>query len=274
MLVKPLKPRPLGVLLAYDLRVSLSSPRGLLFLAFYAMVWGWAISKLAGGVAEQLRGEQASTVMALFLNTTLLRLFQEQPPTLSVFFIVALTLTPWFAMLGACDQTAGDLATKHLRFLIPRAGRNEIYFARFLGAAILVGGAQLLAAIAATIVQLEVGGTPAVQVLAFGAQVALVLTVYSIAYVALMSLVCATMASVRLSLLSGLGAYFVIVVAAAGLSMKWSGASVLAYLVPSGLKMRLLQPDLGGAALALGGVLLYIGVYLFAGLRIFRVRDA
>ncbi len=272
--MKTLKRRPLGVLLGYDLRVSLTSPRGLLFLVFFVMLMGWIISKLAGGMAEQLRGSEASTVMALVLNTTLLRLFQEQPPTLSVYFFIALTMTPLFAILGSCDQTAGDLATKHLRFLIPRVGRNEIYFARFLGSAILVSGTQILGAIAATIVQLVVGGSSTGAVLAFGGQVALVLATYSIAYVAFMSLVCATVASIGLSLLAGIGTVFVVLAFVGILTSQWPGASFVGYILPSGLKTQLQQPDLSGALLGIAGTFAYVGVYLYGGLRVFRVRDA
>jgi hypothetical protein len=48
-------------------------------------------------------------------------------------------------MLASCDQTATDLGTRHIRFLIPRVGRAEIFVARLLGAAALMTIAQLLA---------------------------------------------------------------------------------------------------------------------------------
>src|SRR5688572_9986297 len=137
--------RHLGVLLRYDLLYALSSPRGLLFLVFFVLVWSWLFVKLAGGLAENLGSPQAGFMLAWLFDEGVRRLFAERPPTLAAYFLIATTLTPLFAMLGAADQTANDLGSKHLRFLIPRVGRNEIFLARAVGAAVLVLAAQVLA---------------------------------------------------------------------------------------------------------------------------------
>jgi len=42
--------RHIGVLVKQDLRYTFSSARGLLFLIFFGMFWGWVLSKLAGGL--------------------------------------------------------------------------------------------------------------------------------------------------------------------------------------------------------------------------------
>jgi ABC-type transport system involved in multi-copper enzyme maturation permease subunit len=179
-------------------------------------------------------------------------------------------------MLGACDQTASDLGTRHIRFLIPRVGRAEIFIARLLGSTILISVAQLLAGIAATIIAIVVHhddiGTGTI--VAYGAQVTGLLILYSLPIVALMSLVSAAMASVGLALLVGLGSYAILALALSFMPLKGAAATIVPFLVPSGLKPYLLRPELGPALAAGAGALAYVALYAFLGWQVFRKRDA
>ena len=47
--------RHIGVLIRHDLRYTLSSARGLLFLVFFGLFWSWVLSKLAGGLGGAAR---------------------------------------------------------------------------------------------------------------------------------------------------------------------------------------------------------------------------
>jgi hypothetical protein len=122
--------RHIGVLIRHDLRYTLSSARGLLFLLFFGLVWGWVFKELAGGFATKLTTMQGTFLVSWLLDSKIAQLLQDRPATLAAYFVVAATFTPLFAMLGACDQTATDLGTRHIRFLIPRVGRAEIFVAR------------------------------------------------------------------------------------------------------------------------------------------------
>ena len=204
--------RHIGVLVRHDLRYALSSARGLLFLTFFALFWGWVFSRLAGGAAENLGSIQNSMLLSLVFDARVVQLIQERPPSLAAYFVIATLLTPLFAMLGSCDQTASDLGTRHIRFLIPRVGRAEIFIARFTGSAVLVASAQLLAGVAATIVTLIASSGDAGGIITFGAQVTVILIVYSLPFVALMSFVSAAMASVGLALLVGLAGYAILAI--------------------------------------------------------------
>jgi ABC-type transport system involved in multi-copper enzyme maturation permease subunit len=266
--------RPFATLLKFDLRYALTSARGLLFLTTVVVVWGWFLSKLASGFAEHARDPEIGAAMAFLFDGTTLRLLQDRPATLGTFFVVAMALTPFLAVIGACDQTAGDLATKHLRFIIPRVGRDEIFFARFTGAAILVAVSQLAAAVGAVFVQLRVGHYATSEVLGFGAHVALVLVLYGVAFVALTSIACAGLASVGLALICVLGGYVLVVAISSFLSMNMPAAAYVAYLLPVGVKHELMQPDLGSALLALGAVVAYALAYLALGRLVFKRRDA
>jgi len=262
------------VLVRHDLRYALSSPRGLLFLIFFALLWGWGFYKLAGGAAEDLGKGQSSLLIAWLFDMKVLHLVQERPPTLVAYFVAATWLAPLFAMLGSCDQTASDLGTRHIRFLIPRVGRAEIFIARFLGAAILVTSAQLLAGVGATIVTMIASSGDRGDIVAFGAQVTAILMVYSLPFVALMSLVSAAMASVGLAMLVGLAGYVLLAIALSALPLEGTAATIIPLLLPSGLKPHFHQPDMGPALIAAAACLIYVAVYAVLGWQVFRRRDA
>lgn len=268
--------RHIGVLIRHDLRYTLSSARGLLFLVFFALFWSWIFSKLAGGWAEKLGTAQAGFLLSWIFDSEIARLVAERPAALAAYMVIATMLTPLFAILASCDQTATDLGTRHIRFLIPRVGRAEIFVSRLIAAAIVIGVAQLLAGIAATIVALVVhggqGNTGAI--VAYGAEVTAFLIVYSMPIVALMSLVSAAMASIGLSLLVGLGGYGMLAATLSWVPLHGTAATIASFVIPSGLKPYLLRPEVGPALAACAGALPYVALYVFLGWQVFRTRDA
>ena len=268
--------RHIGVLARHDLRYTFTSARGLLFLVFFGLFWAFVLSKLAGGLASRLASPQGGFLLAWIFDSNVAQLFQERPPTLAAYAVLAALCTPLFAMLASCDQTATDLGTRHIRFLIPRVGRAEIFVARLLGAAILVTVAQLLAGIAATVVAIVVHGADfsTGAIVAYGARVTGCMILYSLPIVALMSLVSAAMASVWLALLVGLGGYAILAVALPWLPLEGAVAKIVTFVVPSGLKPYMLQPELGPALAACAGTFGYVALYVFLGWQVFRTRDA
>jgi ABC-type transport system involved in multi-copper enzyme maturation permease subunit len=269
--------RHIGVLIKHDLRYTLSSARGLLFLVLFGLVWAWVLWKLAGGFGERLASPQGGFFLAWLFDSNIAQLFQDRPPTLAAYFVVAAMLTPMFGVLASCDQTATDIGTRHIRFLIPRVGRAEIFVARLLGAAIVMSVAQLAAGIAATIVALVVhtgGDIGSGAIVAYGAEVTALLIVYSLPIVALMSLVSAGMGSIGLALLVGLGGYALLGVALGLMPFTGKVATIISFIVPSGLKPYLLQPSIGPALGACAGAAAYVALYTFLGWQVFRRRDA
>jgi hypothetical protein len=99
-----------------------------------------------------------------------------------------------------------------------------------------------------------------------------VLIVYSLPIVALMSLVSAAMGSVGLALLVGVGGYAVLL--AIAWPLNGTAATIASFLVPSGLKPYLLQPEPAKAVAACAGALGYAALYAFLGWQVFRTRDA
>jgi ABC-type transport system involved in multi-copper enzyme maturation permease subunit len=261
------------VLIRYDLRYSLSSAKGLLFLVFYGLFWFWILWKLTGGMANWLAQPEGANIASLLLDPDLVQsLFLEHSPTLSVYFLIALAAVPGFVIWGAADQTATDLGNRHLRFLLPRGGRLEIYLGRFFGAVVFIAGAELLTGIAATLVALSVDANADIITYSLWVNTAIIL--YSLPFIALMAWLSAWTASAGLAVLVGAAAYSVIAAAAAFLSLRWPEFKSLAYLLPNAFKEQLLSTDTTQLTIAVLVLGLYMLIYLTLGWAIFRKRDA
>jgi ABC-type transport system involved in multi-copper enzyme maturation permease subunit len=262
------------ILLRADLRYALHSSRGVLFLVFYGVFWAWVFTRLAGGGAQALAGPEAGMIAGLIFGEDVARLFREQSPTMAAFFVIALWATPLFATMVGCDQTASDLASKHLRFLIPRTGRGSIYLARYVGAAVLLAAAQVVATVLAAIVA-SLGETGAAgDGVMFVVRIAAVLVVYSAAFVALFAPLTAAIPAPAVVALTGLGTYAVLVILAGTVKSRWPWMENVMFLTPGGFKTMLLEPGAGASLTALAGLASLSAVYLAAGWSVFRGRDA
>lgn len=264
----------LAILFRADLRYALHSARGVLLLVFFGVFWTWVFTRLSGGGAQVLTRPEAGMVASYLFDEDVLRLFRERSPTMAAFFVIALTATPVFATLAGCDQTASDLASRHLRFLIPRTGRGTIFLARFLGAATLLAAAQFAATLIAALVAINADSTSAAEVAVFGARIALTLVVYSVAWVALLAPLTAAIPSPATVALAGLGTYAVLVILAATVESRWPWLGHILYATPGGFKTHLLEPEFLPSLAAFGGLAVLCAVYLAIGWRVFRERDA
>lgn len=262
------------VLARYELAKAVSSARGVLFLVLYGVIWFWILWKLSEGHANMLASPEGSAFAAWLLDPVVAKhLFHDNPPTLSAFFLLALSLIPIFVLWGAGDQTASDIGNKHLRFLIPRCGRFEIYLGRFIGAAIFIFAFHLVLVAAATLISSAADSNGAADVLGFGFHVAFAVLIYTLPYVALMALAGALTGSAPVAVLTAIAAYAVIGIAANLMAMNWPQAEWFGYLLPAAVKPQLLTGDssaIFGAGLAM---LVYTAVYFGAGWWVFRTRD-
>src|SRR4029079_16935414 len=89
----------------------------------------------------------------------------------------------------------------------------------------------------------------------------------------LMSLVSASMASIGLSLLVGLGGYVLLAATLSWVPLGGTVATIASFVIPSGLKPYLLRPELGPALAACAGTLPYIALYVFLGWQVFPTRE-
>jgi len=260
------------VLARYELLQSLLSTRGVLFLIIYGTLWFWLLWKLSGGWAANLATEQGIAFMSWLFDPVLAReLFAEQAPTLSLFFLLFMALIPVFTLWGAGDQTATDIGTRHLRFLIPRCGRNEIYLGRFIGSLLfmtLVHAVIVGVGVAVALMTDTHAGT-----VAYGARILLVTFLYTLPYIALMSLYGAMLGSAAAAILTAIATYTVVAIAGSLMAMHWKEAEYIGYLFPSPMKGDLLTGHGTSFTLALAALVAYAAAYFALGWYIFQRRD-
>ena len=262
------------VLARYELAKAVASARGVLFMVLYGIIWFWILWKLSGGGASWLAQPDGNAFASWLLDPAVARhLFLDNPPTLSAFFVLALTLLPIFVLWGAGDQTASDIGNKHLRFLIPRCGRLEIYVGRFIGAVIFISGFHLILVTAASLISAGADANGVAASLSFGLRVAFVVLLYALPYVAIMALAGALTGSAPVAVLTAISAYVIVAVFANLLSMNFPQAEWLGYLLPAPLKAQLLTGNASSLLAATLGLLGYTAAYLAAGWWVFRRRD-
>lgn len=260
------------VLSRYELLQSLIGTRGVLFLILYGCTWFWVLWRLSGGWADNLASEQGLAIMSWAFDPELARaLFAERSPTMGLFFLLFLSLIPVFTMWGAGDQTATDIGTRHLRFLIPRCGRHEIYVGRFVGAlvfmtlvnCIVVGGGVALAA----------GLDLRPDTFSYGLRILGVSFLYTLPFVALMSLYGAMLGSAAGAILTAMATYAIVAIAGGLMSLHWPEAQYITWLFPAPLKPALLTGAGAGFGMALAALPVYAAVYFGLGWLIFTRRD-
>jgi ABC-type transport system involved in multi-copper enzyme maturation permease subunit len=269
--------RHVNALWRFDLLSAMRESRGVLFLVCFGLFWAFWIQKLSSGFARDLQDPNIGMVLGWFFDARVIELLQHRAPTLVTCYYIGLTATPAFAILAACDQTASDLTSRYLRFLIVRVGRFEVYLARFLGAATLVGVAQ--AAVGLTAIGLSLaldGGTRGGDTgatLGYGLMATLSLVAYGTSFVALMAMLSAVIVNPALSAVAGLVGYVIFHLLVSLASDRSPMIGLARYLFPSGLKAQLLAPDLGAMTLGVVAQPFYAAAFFAAGWFIFRKRD-
>ncbi len=262
-------------LIRQDLYYALRSARGVLFLVFFGAFWLWLFTKLSGGGAQWLANPEGNFIIGWLFDPDVARsLFVGRSATLSAFFLIAVSTTPFFVLFAASDQTANDIGSKYLRFLTPRCNRIEIYLARFVGAAILVAFAYLLVTVVAMIMAVMVDKTGVGVILMDGLLAGLSLIIYSLPFIALMSLCSVVVGSAGLSALVGISVYVVVLVLVAVIGIKMpQAADFVAYLLPNSTKGLILQLQWQTSLQSLLIVPIYVLAYGFIGWKIFSGRD-
>ncbi len=203
-------------------------------------------------------------------------LITERPAILSAILILMLAFTPFLVTLAAFNQTAGDIASRGLRYLLVRTERVNIYLARLIGVILFTSLVSLFfIALALMMIGLMVGGYPFLDLLLWGLQGWLALVLVSLPFICFCAWISASMDGAGTALVIA----FLIVTFAILLINMFQGAvrgDDLAWLdriTPWGWKYDALHPNflnvLGGAGALLG----FSALFAWLGLRTFRTRD-
>lgn len=201
-------------------------------------------------------------------------LTEDKPAMVSVLLVLLFLATPLFACLGGFNQTAGDIGTKGLRFLLFRTERANIFWGRFFGTVAFTALVNLLLfTILGIYMAAKIKVHPAGDMLLWMGQGYLRMLLFTLPYVALCAWISAMMESAFAALaISLLLAFFLPLF----LGIAGSFESVVKYaqfITPWGWKYWLLEP-LGGRLFAgIGAMFGFTAIFLWLGHRTFTRRD-
>lgn len=115
-----------------ELQRAFTTRRGITVMVAFALIWSLILIYVVARAGAWLSGE--GKMLRLPINSELVNsLLNWQVAEFSVFWVIALYLSPLFCLLMAADQTASDRARGTLRLLSLHTTRGTIFFGRFAG---------------------------------------------------------------------------------------------------------------------------------------------
>ena len=258
--------RNLWIISRFELVRLFQTPRGLMSIAAFAIIWyfilRYPILKAAQFLA--IPGFKES-VGDTFGQVGLSNLLEWPVAEFTVFWLFALFLFPIFTLMITADQTSSDRSRGTLRFLTLRTSRDSIFFGRFIGQ-LMIQGLLITGVLVATFVMAIWNNTdnwlPALNsAVTMGVNLMIVI----LPFTAMMAFFSATVRSSRLAIIIAIICWGVSLGLINYLSYKWPGLDFLIYIIPGKQLPELIQSNnwdtLKHATLPLiqAGVLLLIG---------------
>ncbi len=251
---------------------SLSSLKSLAFIIPYFLFWYLIFDNVILLAVEWLQSTQGLIFVSWITQDQelALELFVDRSASLSIYLLVSITLTPLFILVAANNQYSSDMTRGAFRFLLMRATRAEIYFSRFIAVTLLVLICVSITSVWASIQALlnEEDALEAITV--FGLQTFIIVFVYSLPFIAFMSMISSIARSALGSLFLGMMSYVILL-----LISFWfnSDISQAIYLIPSGLKSYLIDIYTENILIAVAALCAYTLFYFVCGWHIFKRRD-
>ena len=259
------------ILAAFDLRHSIFRLKGLVFLIPCLFFWYLVLKFLWENGEKLLASREGILFFSWLLRPEIAQtLLIQHPPTLSMFFIIALGTTPFFAMLSGNDQLASDAGKFTFRFFLTRCTRAEIFAGRFISHYLLFAITTLLAGSLATAISLHNDQHTTADIIEYAAEVNGLLLLYMVPYSAYMAAISALMSSALSALLLSVTLYVVLLMGGGYLESHLASGIAL---VPSGVKEYLFRIRPDDIKFALAGLLAYSCIYISFGWLIFRKRN-
>jgi ABC-type transport system involved in multi-copper enzyme maturation permease subunit len=201
-------------------------------------------------------------------------LLEKKPALLSVIFLILIFGMPFVISFLAFNQISGDVQNHGLRYLLLRTERGNIFFGRFIGTVLF--STVVMAIIVATItlyLGMKTRLYPASALTIWALQGFLVLSILMVPYIAVCSLISASVNSPFLSLvLAKVVIAGVLLMAILG-GFAWKPAKNILYALPWGWQNNLLHPDMSHWLVAVIASLVYTIFFLTLGYIRFETRD-
>lgn len=217
------------------------------------------------GMVESLTGLPAVAIGGLL---------DDHPPVLVALFALVMGLMPFLSLVLAYDQTATDIETRHVRYLLFRADRLSIYLGKSLGAlgiiAAAIGVALLVVGVFLGLRSNSLEGLSGVVYLV---RIWLTAVAYSVPFVALLGLMSALVGRPRRSLSFTVLYWFAVSTSAGVLGFVDEGFHKLRYLFPTVGSYDLMLDDPSDMSGTVAYLLLFTIVAGGLGAWRFRSRD-
>ncbi|MHC4176208.1 MAG: ABC transporter permease subunit [Planctomycetota bacterium] len=201
-------------------------------------------------------------------------LLDERPALLSAVFLILFFGMPFLVSFLAFNQISGDAQYLGLRYLLLRTDRASIYFGRFLGTVLFSTGViAFLVGTIALYLGMKIRVYPTGELIAWSVYGCVALSILMVPYIAVCSMISASVDSPFLSLILCKLTIAGVLVFAVLAKLAWEPAIHIKHLLPWGWQNHLLHPDLShslGSVAACGG---YTLVFLLAGWWRFKKRD-
>jgi ABC-type transport system involved in multi-copper enzyme maturation permease subunit len=268
--------------LRHEPRRCLASPVFLLAAAFGLIVWAWAglnLHENAGVLATAFSGGSRASdgiianLVSKIANPNVIAFLKGESVAAGAMVLVALYATPGLAILVSSDQVSSDIGRKHIRFLLPRVSRKDLFLSRLVGAwitwTLLFGGATLV--LCSVLGAVDGGGL--INGVFIGLRGLLVVSLYGLPFIALMSLFNTMLGNPFLGATCAYGAWLFVAIIPGLAGMIYPEMKALRYLMPDSFKYDLISANIGELTTGLLAVAGYGTAYALAGWAVLRRRD-
>lgn len=267
-----LNPFRLKELTLFDFRYSLTSLKSLAFIIPYFLFWYLFFDNISGVAVEKLQSTQGLYFVSWLLEDQdlAMQMFVDRSATLSLYLLVSITIAPLFILLAANNQYSSNASRGAFRFILTRATRMELYLSRFIAVTLLVLICVFITSLWATVQALLNNVDTLDTIIVFGLQTFIIVFIYSLPFIAFMSMISAFTRSAFGSLFMGMMMYVLLVIIS-----FWLKADILyaIYLIPSGIKSILIDVNMENILISIAVLSCYTLVYFMCGWTIFKRRD-
>lgn len=207
-----MKPRDIAIIARSEITRHLHSRHavvaGIILIGFCAL-GSYQLAKFADQIDQV--GRELGPVLGLITGmvealtelpaVAIGRLLDEHPPVLVALFAFVMTLMPLLCMVLGYDQTATDIETRHVRYLLFRTDRMSIYLGKALGALTIIAAAVgLVLLVVGTFLGLRSDSLGGIEGVAYLVRIWVTAVAYAIPFVALLALMSAGVGRARRTL--------------------------------------------------------------------------
>ena len=257
----------------FDIYYTLTRLKGWVFLMPFSLCWFVVFKQIDKGVTQILQSQEGIMITSAIYGTDgALNLFIDNPPSISLFYLISLSTIPFFVVLASYDQFSSDLGSGFFRFLSARCKRIEIFLARFLSSFSIISIAFLIVTTICVILSIKNDGETTIDILVYSMQIYLVLLLYALPFIAYMSVISSLVNSTLASIFLGMSGYAIVWFLNL-FTFFTEHKDFFSYILPNGMKQYLIELDTSRFFMALAILPIYTFIYFGFGFKVFNRRN-